>query len=300
MIEINNEIQNISDFLKQIKYFVLDEADRMLDMGFIHDIKKLITHLPVKRHSLFFSATMPPDILKLASSILINPAKVEVTPTSSTAEKIQQEVYYVDRPDKKKLLIHLLANKDIKSALIFTRTKHGADRVAKDLSSSGIVALAIHGNKSQGARQNALGSFKDGRTRVLVATDIAARGIDVDELTHVINYELPNIPETYVHRIGRTGRAGLSGIAISLCDHEEKDFLKDICKLIKKQIPVNTSHPFQLVGTGTPPAPKQPQGRREPRNNGQGRSGNAKPSSGQASSGKSSWRDREPRKRNNS
>ncbi len=234
--------------LKHIKYFVLDEADRMLDMGFIHDIRRVIGFLPAKRQSLFFSATMPPDILKLAGTILKNPVKVEVTPTSSTAEKIAQQVYYVDKTNKRKLLVHLLQDQTIKSALVFTRTKHGADRVAKDLVKNGIGALAIHGDKSQGARQNALSTFKDGRTRVLVATDIAARGIDVEELTHVINFEVPNQPETYVHRIGRTGRAGASGIAITLCDQEEKAYLKDISYLIKKQIPVVQGHPFPMEG----------------------------------------------------
>ncbi len=235
--------QKIID-LKHIKIFILDEADRMLDMGFIHDIKKLITYIPSKRQTLFFSATMPPDILKLASSILTNPVTVEVTPTSSTVEKIEQAIYYVDKGNKRKLLAHLLEDKTITSCLIFTRTKHGADRVVKDLAQTGTIAQAIHGNKSQNARQNALNNFKDGKTRVLVATDIAARGIDVEQLSHVINYELPNIPETYVHRIGRTGRAGASGKAISFCEQEEKEYLKDIQKLINKTLPVVTEHPF--------------------------------------------------------
>ena len=232
--------------LQNIKWFVLDEADRMLDMGFIHDIKKIIAKLPAKRQSLFFSATMPPEILKLAGTILTNPATVEVTPASSTVDKIRQAVYFVEKSNKKNLLNHLLADKAITSALVFTRTKHGADRVVKDLARAGILAQAIHGNKSQNARQGALNNFKNGKTRVLVATDIAARGIDIDELTHVINYELPNIPETYVHRIGRTGRAGASGVALSFCDAEEKEYLRDIHKLIGKQIPVVEDHPYPM------------------------------------------------------
>jgi ATP-dependent RNA helicase RhlE len=234
--------------LQHLKIFVLDEADRMLDMGFIHDVKKVIAKLPAKRQTLFFSATMPPEIQKLANTILTNPVKVEVTPVSSTAETIQQGVYFVEKNDKKKLLLHVLKEKSIASALVFTRTKHGADRVAKDLTKLGVHALAIHGNKSQNARQNALNAFKSGNLRVLVATDIAARGIDVDSLSHVINYEIPNVPETYVHRIGRTGRAGASGIALSFCDAEEKDFLKDIQKLIGKSVPVINDHPYVMSG----------------------------------------------------
>lgn len=232
--------------LRDIEIFVLDEADRMLDMGFIHDVKKVIAKLPVKRQTLFFSATMPNEITKLADTILNNPVKVEVTPVSSTAEKIQQEVYFVEKQDKKGLLAHLLKNKEIETVLVFTRTKHGADKVVKDLTKINVKAEAIHGNKSQNARQRALTNFKARTTRVLVATDIAARGIDVDELAHVINYELPNIPETYVHRIGRTGRAGLSGIAYSFCDAEEKAYLDDIEKLIGLKVPVNEDHPFAL------------------------------------------------------
>jgi ATP-dependent RNA helicase RhlE len=230
--------------LRDLKIFVLDEADRMLDMGFIHDVKKITAKLPAKRQSLFFSATMPPEIARLADSILDNPAKVEVTPVASTAEKVEQAVYFVEKGDKKHLLIHLLQDKAIRSVLVFTRTKHGANRVAGDLSKAGIFAEAIHGNKSQNARQNALNNFKSGRTRVLVATDIAARGIDIEELSHVINFELPNVPETYVHRIGRTGRAGASGIALSFCETEEVPFLKDIQKLIKQVVPVVSNHPF--------------------------------------------------------
>ncbi len=230
--------------LDQISIFVLDEADRMLDMGFVHDVKKIITRLPQKKQTLFFSATMPPEIKKLASTILINPVKVEVTPVSSTADTIHQSIYHVDKHDKKSLLIHLLKDKRIRTALVFTRTKHGADKVARELVKHGISAEAIHGNKSQNARQRALQNFKASQIRVLVATDIAARGIDVDELGHVVNFELPEVPETYVHRIGRTGRAGANGIAVSFCDAEEKELLFDIHKLIGKVIPVVNEHPY--------------------------------------------------------
>ena len=232
--------------LNHVKILVLDEADRMLDMGFVHDVKKIIAKVPAKRQTLFFSATMPAEIQTLANTILNNPRKVEVTPVSSTAETIQQQMFFVEKNDKKALLVHILSDKTIATALVFTRTKHGADKVVKDLDRAGIRAEAIHGNKSQNARQRALTNFKNRTTRVLVATDIAARGIDVDDLTHVINFELPNVPETYVHRIGRTGRAGASGIALSFCDHEETDFLKDIHKLIAKTIPVNEEHPYPM------------------------------------------------------
>ncbi len=232
--------------LKYLKIFVLDEADRMLDMGFIHDVKRIITKLPAKRQTLFFSATMPPEIQKLANVLLTNPAKVEVSPASSTVDAIEQSLYFVDKKDKPSLLLHLLRDEKILSALIYTRTKHGADKVVKFLHRNNITAAAIHGNKSQNARQNALGNFKTGNIRALVATDIAARGIDIDDLSHVINFELPNIPETYVHRIGRTGRAGNTGIAISFCDAEERDELKQVQKLIGKNIPVIGEHPFPL------------------------------------------------------
>ncbi|MDR6786539.1 ATP-dependent RNA helicase RhlE [Pedobacter africanus] len=232
--------------LRDIEIFVLDEADRMLDMGFIHDVKKVIAKLPAKRQTLFFSATMPKEIQALADTILTNPVKVEVTPVSSTAEKIQQQIFYVEKSDKKGLLMHILKDKSIETALVFARTKHGSDRIVKDLVKAGIKAEAIHGNKSQNARQRALTNFKAKTTRILVATDIAARGIDVDELTHVINYELPNIPETYVHRIGRTGRAGLSGTALSFCDAEEKEYLDDIEKLIGLKLPVTEDHPYAM------------------------------------------------------
>ncbi|GAA4096619.1 DEAD/DEAH box helicase [Mucilaginibacter panaciglaebae] len=232
--------------LEHIKMLVLDEADRMLDMGFVNDVKKVIAKVPVKRQTLFFSATMPKEIQHLADTILTNPEKIEVTPVSSTADTIQQELYYVQKSDKRDLLAHILKDKDIKTALVFTRTKHGADKVVKDLHRLKITAEAIHGNKSQNARQRALTNFKNRDTRVLIATDIAARGIDIDELTHVINYEIPNIPETYVHRIGRTGRAGANGIAYSFCDAEELEYIRDIHKLIGKQIPVNEEHPYVM------------------------------------------------------
>ena len=249
--------------LRDVQFFVLDEADRMLDMGFIHDVRKVITKLPERRQSLFFSATMPPDVAKLADSILHNPSRVEVTPVSSTADTIDQALYFVGKDDKRKLLAHILDDKGVKSALVFTRTKHGADKVVKDLLRGGFKAEAIHGNKSQNARQRALSNFKSGETRVLVATDIAARGIDVDELSHVINYELPNIPETYVHRIGRTGRAGHDGIALSFCEEEETEYLRDIHKLIGKRVPVINDHPFppDFDTTKVTPAPPQRQGR---------------------------------------
>lgn len=232
--------------LRHIQFFVLDEADRMLDMGFVHDVKKVIAKLPARRQSLFFSATMPAAIVELSKSILTNPAKVEVTPVSSTANTINQVVYFVDKENKKHLLAEVLKDKNIERILVFTRTKHGADKVVKDLMKIGVNAQAIHGNKSQNARQLALSNFKSKTTRVLVATDIAARGIDIDELTHVVNFELPNIPESYVHRIGRTGRAGAKWIAIAFCDAEEKEYLGDIQKLIGKTIPVVDNHPFPL------------------------------------------------------
>jgi len=233
--------------LKHIKIFILDEADRMLDMGFINDIKKVIAVIPEKKQTLFFSATMPPDIEKLANTILKNPAKVAITPISSTVDTIEQYLYYVDKRSKKDLLIYILSDKSIESALVFSRTKHGADRIVRMLSKANITAQAIHGDKSQGARQTALKSFKNKNLRVLIATDIAARGIDIDELSHVINYDLPEAPETYVHRIGRTGRAGLGGVAISFCDYDEKERLADIQKLIGKPLKEIEDHPFPLI-----------------------------------------------------
>lgn len=238
--------------LQYVEILVLDEADRMLDMGFIHDVKKIIAKIPGKKQTLLFSATMPPEILKMVKSLLVNPVKVEIIPRSSTVNRIKQSVYLVDKGNKQNLLNHLLQDKSIISALVFTRTKHGADRVVRELTKVKIPAQAIHGNKSQGARQIALSNFKSGITRVLVATDIAARGIDIEELSHVINFNLPNIPETYVHRIGRTGRAGLSGIAISFCEMEEIPYLKDIEKLIGKTIPEVKDHLYPMLGTIEP------------------------------------------------
>lgn len=235
--------------LKDTKYFVLDEADLMLDMGMLKDVRKIITYLPKERQTMFFSATMPVEIEKLANSILKDPLKVVVTPVSSSVEIIEQKVYYVDKGNKVNLLIHLLKNKDIISALVFSRTKHGANKIVKSLEKVGLKAEAIHGNKSQNARQLALNNFKERKTRILVATDIAARGIDIDELSHVINFDLPEVPETYVHRIGRTGRASHGGTAISFCSLEEKPLLKDIQKLISKSIPEVKDNPYPMIET---------------------------------------------------
>ncbi len=232
--------------VSRLEIFVLDEADRMLDMGFIHDVKKILTWLPAKKQTLFFSATMPKEITQLVDSLLHDPVKIAVDPVSSPVEVIDQSVYLVDKGNKSKLLVELLEEKKIPSALVFTRTKHGANRVAQDLTRSGITAAAIHGNKSQTARQAALAGFKDGSIRVLVATDIAARGLDIEDLGCVFNYNLPEVPETYVHRIGRTGRAGKDGMAISFCDFGEKPLLRDIEKLIGKQVPVVEDHPFPM------------------------------------------------------
>jgi len=243
--------------LSALQFFVLDEADRMLDMGFVHDVKRIIKSLPTKRQSLFFSATMPKEIVKLSADILIDPIKVEVTPASSTAETVNQKIYFVDKVNKRKLLSHLILSENIERAIVFTRTKHGADKVAKSLQKDNISAQAIHGNKSQNARQKALNNFKENKTRVLVATDIAARGIDIDDLTHMFNFELPNVPESYVHRIGRTGRAGAEGNAISFCDAEEKAYLKSIEKLIGFSISVVNDHPYPLMNNN-PQKDKKP------------------------------------------
>jgi len=230
--------------LKDIGYFVLDEADRMLDMGFIHDIRKILNKLPKKRQSLFFSATMPKNIIDLSSQILKHPKRISVNPVSSTAETIKQYIYYTNKSSKKDLLLHILKDKSINQLLLFSRTKHGADRIVKNLRKKNIQASAIHGDKSQNQRQNALKSFKDLQIRVLVATDIAARGIDIDKLSFVLNYDIPNESETYVHRIGRCGRAGENGVAISICEPEENIYAKSIEKLIQQKIETVQNHPF--------------------------------------------------------
>ena len=233
--------------LSALEIFVLDEADRMLDMGFIHDVRRILKLLPERKQTLFFSATMPPEITELVNSLLKDPVKVAVDPVSSPVEVIDQSVYLVDKANKSKLLAKLMDDKNAKSALIFTRTKHGANKVAGDLQKAGISAAAIHGNKSQTARQQALADFKSGAVRALVATDIAARGLDIEDLGHVFNYNLPEVPETYVHRIGRTGRAGRDGVAVAFCDFGEKQYLKDIEKLIGKKIPLVEDHPWTMA-----------------------------------------------------
>ncbi|MBN8542123.1 MAG: DEAD/DEAH box helicase [Deltaproteobacteria bacterium] len=243
--------------LQGIEIFVLDEADRMLDMGFIQPIRRVIKMLPMRRQNLFFSATMPPAIQELANSMLVDPIMVSVTPVSSTAERIEQVLMTVAKDKKRDLLKHVLKNPAFKKVIVFTRTKHGANKVSETLEKAGISSEAIHGNKSQTARQRALENFRHGRTRVLIATDLAARGIDVDNITHVINFEIPNVAETYVHRIGRTARAGTEGIAISFCDHEERSYIRDIEKLIGQEIPLDADQPFHAnLGSGTPRPPK--------------------------------------------
>lgn len=237
---VNQKFINLSN----VEYFVLDEADRMLDMGMVHDVKRIISKLPKVRQNMLFSATMPKEVTKLVDSILKDPVKVEVAPVSSTVDSITQGVYFVGKKHKKNLLIDILKDETITSLLVFSRTKHEANVIARELEKVGIEASAIHGNKSQNARQLALSSFKEGKIRVLVATDIASRGIDIDELSHVINYDLPEVPESYVHRIGRTGRAGNTGIALSFCDAAERGYLKDIEKVIKKSIPVIEGHDY--------------------------------------------------------
>ncbi len=244
--------------LSGIEIFVLDEADRMLDMGFVHDVKKVIAKLPRRRQTLLFSATMPKEIEDLADSLLHDPAVVKVDPVSSTVDRIDQKLYFVEKKQKIELLAYLLQDKSIVNALVFSRTKHGADRIARLLNKAGITAAAIHGNKSQTARVNALEGFKAGKTRVLVATDIAARGIDISELSHVFNYDLPEVPETYVHRIGRTARAGADGVAISFCSTEEREYLAGIEKLNRKKIPVVTGHPWEGMPPAQPQAVQQP------------------------------------------
>ena len=243
--------------LDQLEIFVLDEADRMLDMGFIHDVKKILKWLPRKKQTMLFSATMPPEITELVNSLLHDPVRVAVDPVSSPVEAIQQSVYFVDKNNKTKLLAYLIRELDVKNALVFTRTKHGANKVARDLAKAGITAAAIHGNKSQTARQQALADFKAGKIQCLVATDIAARGLDIEELSHVFNYNLPEVPETYVHRIGRTGRAGREGVAVAFCDFGEKPLLRDIEKLMGRTVPVVEGHPYPMVVLEAPKKDKR-------------------------------------------
>ena len=278
--------------LKDVEYFVLDEADQMLDMGFIHDIKKLLLKLPEKRQSLFFSATMPKSIVTLADKILGNPKKVTIQPEQTTAEKVKQVVYLVNKAKKINLLIHLLQNEIDSEVLVFSRTKHGANKIVKLLDRVDIRAAAIHGNKSQTARQKALASFKTGETKVLIATDIAARGIDISLLSYVINYDLPNVAETYVHRIGRTGRAGESGLAISFCDGEGKEYLRDIEKLIQRKIRLIEDHPFpfdaeaeKLVKTDKQKQQERFKGRGRGRSSNRGNSQNRGRNRGNSNSG---------------
>jgi ATP-dependent RNA helicase RhlE len=272
--------------LSQVEFFVLDEADRMLDMGFVHDVRRVIAQLPQERQNLLFSATMPPSIVKLAASFLHDPVQVEVTPNATTVELIDQQVMFVSRPDKRRLLADLILDQNVERAIVFTRTKHGANRLAKQLDRSRIQASAIHGNKSQGARTRALDAFRSGDVPILIATDIASRGIDVDDVSHVFNYDLPNIPESYVHRIGRTARAGKGGTAISFCDETEGAYLRDIEKLIGMSIPVVEDHPYHLPAAVPPLRPSakrkpSPSSSRGPRRSGGGRSrpsGDAAPS----------------------
>lgn len=236
--------------LSQIKYLVLDEADQMLDMGFIKDVQKIIQQVPTKRQTLLFSATMPDAIQKLSASVLINPVRIAITPVETTVDAIKQSLFYVSKKNKTALLLHLLENKKYRSVLVFSRTKHGANKIAKDLRIAHIPTLEIHGNKSQGARTEALSQFKNNQVRVLVATDIAARGLDIDGLSLVVQYDLPDVPETYIHRIGRTGRAGLGGIAITFCNFDEYPLLKSIQKHIKMEIPLIKDHPFHDSSVG--------------------------------------------------
>jgi ATP-dependent RNA helicase RhlE len=284
--------------LNRLDVLVLDEADRMLDMGFIHDVRRIIAELPTKRQTLFFSATMPNKIQSLADTILSNPTHVAVTPSATTVETIQQSIYFVEKSSKIKLLQHLLDDSSMKRVLVFTRTKHGANKVVKKLAQSSVAAEPIHGNKSQASRERALANFKSGTTRVLVATDIAARGIDVNDITHVINYDLPNESETYVHRIGRTARAGLSGIAYSFCNADEREYLVDIERLIQMNLPAAANNPFASHMAAPAITDLNARGRRrskaKPRNN-SGRNRNSRTRRNYGSSNESN-RSNAPRK----
>ncbi len=284
--------------LEQVEVFVLDEADRMLDMGFVRDVRKVVALLPARRQTLLFSATMPRDIEALAASILNAPARIAVAPVATTAEKIAQSVYFVGRGDKGALFRHLLRNPELSRVLAFTRTKHGANKLALQLEKDGTPAEAIHGNKSQSAREKALASFKSGSVRVLVATDIAARGIDVDGVTHVVNFDLPNVPESYVHRIGRTARAGAEGIAISFCDAEERPFLADIERTIRLAVPVVADHPFsRAAASSRPPMPPQRPTGPAANGNGHGNSNGYGNSQGRGREGVRNGEGRAPAKR---
>jgi ATP-dependent RNA helicase RhlE len=282
-----------------LKHVVLDEADQMLDMGFIHDIKKIIAKLPPKRQSLFFSATMPKDIVELSRKMLGDFERVTIKPEQATAEKVEQGVYFVSKGNKPKLLVHLLNERPKDSVLVFSRTKHGANKIVKKLDQAHIRSAAIHGNKSQTARQKALGDFKDGKLKVLVATDIAARGIDVEDLALVINYDLPNVSETYVHRIGRTGRASASGIALSFCDKEERPYLRDIEKLIRQEVPRMPEHQFLAEDQEEEEDNRPPQQPRPQRSNPAGppRNGSSNRSSGSRRKKNPSNRNANPRHR---
>lgn len=260
---------------RDLDFVVLDEADQMLDMGFIHDIKKIIAKLPPRRQSLFFSATMPKSIVELSRKMLGDFERVTIKPEQATAEKVEQGVYFVSKANKPKLLVHLLEQRSDDSVLVFSRTKHGANKIVKKLDQAGILSAAIHGNKSQTARQKALGAFKEGKLKVLVATDIAARGIDVEDLALVVNYDLPNVSETYVHRIGRTGRANASGIALSFCMAEERPYLRDIEKLIKQQVPRLGEHPFMDEASEQEEVRRPTQKPRNNQSRNNNRSGNA-------------------------
>ncbi len=258
--------------LDRVTHFVLDEADRMLDMGFIHDVRRIVAALPKRRQTAFFSATMPHEVARLAGDILADPLRIEVAPSATTVERVEQHVFFVETANKRALLAEVLKDPALSRVIVFSRTKHGANRIAQQLEKRGVDAAAIHGNKSQGARQRALEGFKAGRVRVLVATDIAARGIDVDEVSHVINFDLPNEPESYVHRIGRTARAGAAGVALSFCDAGEREFLRDIEKLTRQRLAVVDEHPFHAAAVGAAPprgarkAPPHSRPRRRPRN----------------------------------